>query len=100
MKEKIIEWLKILKKEVDKRNVIYEYGVDLINYENAYSQAAIEMIVYSLFLMNKTTEKSEAQIKDEVGWWLYEDVEKKYWVKKKEYNVEKAEDFVKFILKV
>lgn len=99
MKERLIKCLDLLKQEVNKRNKIYKYGVDLINYENNYSTVAIDLIVFSLFLMNKKRERSEEVIKDQINWWLYEKVKKRYWINKKEYNVEKAKDFVEFLLK-
>jgi len=98
MRNRIINCLELLKKEVDKRDIVYEHGVDLINYENYYTKTALDLIAFNLFLMNKKNEKSEEQIRSDIDWWLYEDVEKKIWINKKEYNVEKAKNFVKFIL--
>lgn len=98
MRDRIINCLNLLKEETNKRLTIYNQGIDLINYENNYTKVALDLITFNLFLMNKKTKKSEEDIKEEIGWWLYEDVEKKYWVGKKEYDVKDAKDFIKFML--
>ena len=98
MRNRIIKSLEFLKIECNKRDEIYKHGVDLINYENHYSKVALDFIAFNLFLMNKKNKKSEEIIREDIDWWLYEDVEKKIWIKKKEYDVEKAENFVKFLL--
>jgi len=75
-----------MKQEVEKRDVLYAHGVDLINYQNIYYDCLMD-----------TFEFEKKGIKDEVEWWLYDSVEKKYWVKEVEYDVSDPKDFLKFI---
>lgn len=100
MKRRLIRWLNTLKKEINKRDEIYKYGVDLSNYNNEGIRVALEMITYNLFLMNKQVQKSEEQIRDLIDWWLYENVDKVIHVNKKKYNVESSKSFIKFLLEV
>lgn len=79
--------LERMKKENEKRNVLYEHGVDLCNYQNDYFTCAIDSVEFML-----------SGWKDEIEWWLFESVEKRYWLDKVEHNVEKAEDFIRFNL--
>ena len=103
MRKLIIESLEKMKKEVEKRNGIYEHGIiDLVNYEvnyeNLYTVVCLDLLCHSLFLMNKKTLRTEDMLRKEVEWWLWEDVEKYYKIGKVTYKVEKASDFVKFLL--
>jgi len=89
----LIDALKGLKEELEKRNEIYQYGIDLANYENGYLKVALELI-YFLF---------DNKIDNEVDWWLFEGVKKVYY-ERDDYekiiaNVEQAEDFVDYHLK-
>lgn len=99
VKERLINALEKLKKEVETRKDVYKYGIDLANYENQYSVVALDLLVYDLFLMCKLSVYTEKEIKDMVEWWLYERIEKIITVKKKKYNVEQAKDFINFLLK-
>lgn len=84
----ITESLDSLKKEGDKRDEIYKHGVDLSNYENEYSIVAINLLVHML-----------GGYKDEVEWWLYENVDKVYFREGlPDYNAENSTDFVNFLL--
>lgn len=98
MRNLIIQSLEKMKREVEKRNVIYEHGVDLVNYENLYTDVCLDLLCHSLFLMNKKTLRTESMLRKEVEWWLWEDVEKYYKIGEVTYKVEKASDFVKFLL--
>lgn len=66
-------------------NKLRDYGIDLTNFEN----------YYEILLINLVSRLSGKE-KDEVEWWLYENVEKIYYLGEKEYNVEKAIDFLSF----
>lgn len=89
-KKLLIEILTNLKAEISKRNEIYKHGVDLINYENYYSDSTYKLLAFIV---------GDGKFSiDEIQWWLYEDVEKIYYFKDKEYNVEKVEDFVDYLL--
>jgi hypothetical protein len=81
--------LDIMKEEALKRSDIYKYGVDLDNYENLYYDVSINLIVHLL-----------GGFREEVEWWLHENVEKKY-----SHNngapdvlVEDSRDFVNYII--
>ncbi len=101
MKQKLIETLELLKQEVDKRNEIYKHGVDLSNYENICWKAVVDLVAYSLSLMNKKVNYTEEELKEEVEWWLWERSKKEVTIvkTKKVYNLESAKDFVNFLLK-
>jgi hypothetical protein len=78
-----------IKNEINKRNIIYDYGVDLSNYENEYTICLMKCLV---FILNKDN------IKDDIEWWLYEDVDKIMWINDKKYNVQNSYDFLKTIM--
>lgn len=91
----IIESLNLMKKEFDKRNFIYQHGVDLSNYDNHDTEAALKMLVaFSPFT------------KDDLEWWLYDLSEKKIMIKDDKnseeitYDVSKAEDFLDLMDKI
>ena len=92
IKKVIIDSLESIRIEFNKRNVLYEHGVDLTNYENEYQKISINLIILIL-----------GGFKDEVEWWIYESVKKQYFIKDENgdeiiIDVEKAEDFIEFIL--
>ena len=62
-----------------------EYGIEITNFENYYEILLIKLI-------SKLSEIN----KEEVEWWLYEDVEKKYYIERKSYDVSKPRDFLNF----
>tara|TARA_B100000700_G_scaffold230615_1_gene255074 strand:+ start:38083 stop:38577 length:495 start_codon:yes stop_codon:yes gene_type:complete len=66
-------------------NQLKNYGIELTNFENFYEQL-------SIILISRLAKKEI----EEINWWLYEDVEKIYYVDEKQYNVEKALDFLNF----
>ncbi len=63
--------LERIKKEHEKRNILYDHGVDLINYQNEYTTLLLESIVFELPFLSD----------EDLGWWLYEDVTKVYYMK-------------------
>lgn len=81
--------LDTLKKELLKREDIYKYGVDLANYENLYYDVSMNLIVYLL-----------GGFKDEISWWLHDNVEKKYYYNdgRPDVNVENSSDFINYII--
>ncbi len=90
LENKIEYYSKVLdriKAEHNKRNILYShYHIDLINYENEYTTLLLETIVYELFFANK----------DDIDWWLYEDVEKVYYLEDDSVvNVEDSQDFLR-----
>lgn len=91
-KEVIIKSLDTLQSEVNKRNVLYELGVDLSNYENYFGNVCIDLLVHLL-----------DGCRDEIEWWLYDGSKKAYYRKDEagneiEYPVENAKDFLDFLL--
>ncbi len=80
--------LERIKKEHEKRNVLYDhYHIDLINYENEYTTLLFESIIFELPFLSE----------EDLGWWLYEDVKKEYYLKDDSIvNVENSQDFLSF----
>lgn len=66
-------------------STLYSIGIDVANYENK----SLDFVVFFLadFLELKT---------EEIDWWLFESVDKIYYVNDKEFNVENAFDFIMF----
>lgn len=79
-----------IKQEQEKRNEIYKHGVDLINYENGYLTELLDLIT---FLLGKDK-------KEEVDWWLFEDVDKIYYFNdgREDKNVNNVRDFVEYMM--
>ena len=69
LKQEIINSLNNIKKETNKRNVLYENGVDLSNYDNLYLSSLISLLEV---LLNDDTESESPMI----TWWIYESVNK------------------------
>jgi len=78
-----------IKKEIDKRNVLYDHGVDLINYENEYTTCLMDCLVHILDKKN---------IKEDIEWWLYEDVDKEMWINEIKYDVSDSYEFLKVVM--
>jgi len=96
---KIVEYLKGFKTEINKRDVVYEYGIDLINYNNGYTVIATSAVTNLISILYNNKYNIES-IKDTLEWWLYERVEKQFFVKNKEgiettINVEDPVEFLK-----
>lgn len=99
LKKRLCKCLTMLKEEIDKRENLFKYGVDLINYENLYTEAVLDIITFNIYLINKKYEKSEKEIREYLEWWLYEDVEKKIWIDKRIYKVDNPQKFLNFLLR-
>lgn len=82
-----------LKKEVDRRNQLVKHGVDLTNYENEFTQCCIDLLAHA-FTKRLTFE----QAKEYIEWWLFESVDKVIWDDNLVYDVNKAKDFVKYVM--
>lgn len=81
------EILESIKKEINKRDILYEHGVDLINYENAYTSALHKIILYAFPSMHS----------DDLEWYLFDDVEKTFFFDDDtQLNVDKAVDFLTY----
>lgn len=96
-KDIIINSLERMKKEINKRDELFKHGVDLSNYENEYSSISLDLII---FLMGKT--EKNISYKEEVEWWLYENVDKIYYItennEKLKCDVDSALDFINFLI--
>lgn len=95
MKRKyIINTLKKIKEIDEKILSIYRMGIDLLEFETGISQ--LEESIPSI--IREEEDEEFGYIQDLVGWWLYDDVEKKIWVNEVEFNVESVEDFTDYLL--
>ena len=93
LKQTIIETLTLIKSEIEKRNEIYKYGVDLCNYENQYQISLLKLLSVLL---------NDSEKYDMIGWWLFEDVNKVLYDSKEENKIindlNKVEDFVEYMI--
>jgi hypothetical protein len=80
--------LSIMKEEHEKRNVLYEHGVDLTNYNDMYYNCLINVLIYNLGI----------DMKDSIEWWLYEDVDKIITIDGVEHDVSNPVNFLKLEL--
>ncbi len=81
--------LTTIKRETDKRDVLYTHGIDLVNYENAYTEQLLSVIQHNLEFLSR----------DDLDWWLYDDVEKVYYYTdpKREVDVSDALVFLRHL---
>jgi len=70
-------------------------GVDLLDFNNTTSQ--LEKSIPTI--LRKEKDEQYGWIQDLVGWWLYENIEKKIWYDEIEVNVESVEDFTDYLLR-
>jgi hypothetical protein len=73
-----------MKEEHEKRNVLYEHGVDLTNYNDMYYNCLINVLIYNLGI----------DMKDPIEWWLYEDVDKTITIDGVEHDVSNPVNFL------
>ena len=91
LKRLAAEGLSKLKAQSEKENEIYKHGVDLTNFEKEPEEHLKVMIAEIVGCS-----------KEEIDWWLYESVEKAYWVTqspeepKQKFDVESPEEFIAF----
>ena len=84
----VIKALAGIKKESDRRDIFYENGIDLINYENGYQ---IELLNILKVIMEDKY--------DNISWWLYENVEKIIYFKDgAERDLTKVEDLMDYLM--
>ena len=85
-----------VKQEYNKRDSLYENGVDLSNYQNGLYDTTMDSIYY--ILVGDDIANREI-LKDYIEWWLFESVEKIiYRTNNRDYNVEKSYDLLKWVL--
>lgn len=78
-----------MKAEINKRNVIAQYGVDLANYENTYFTVSLNLLTHLL-----------GGGEEEINWWLFESVDKVYFHTdgRPDANVENSSDFIDYLI--
>ena len=54
-----------MKKEQEKKSMIYSEGVDLTNYQNGFYEAVMDTVVYIIG-------KNEKVVREYIEWWLFE----------------------------
>jgi len=83
-------------KEIQKiYDSLYKLGVDILELDNA-----VGLLIESIAISYSKDETQCKKIVDDLSWWLYEDNEKViYFKNKKSINLEKVEDFVKWLEK-
>jgi hypothetical protein len=93
LRQAIIDSLISIKSEIEKRNDIYKYGVDLCNYENQYQISLLNLL--SILL-------NDDEKYDMISWWLFESVDKVLYDSKEEGKIindlNKVEDFVDYMI--
>ena len=95
VRDYIIETLLKIKEHDEKVHALYTLGVDIIDFDNSFSQ--LEKSIPTL--LRKERDKQFGYIQDLVGWWLYEDVDKIIYVDDIEVNVDKVEEFVDYLIR-
>ncbi len=90
IKNLLIKSLNDLKKEINKRDYLYKHGVDLTNYENGYREVALNLVAQ----MFKHYTGSIGDVRGDIEWWLYEKVDKVYFINKKKVSVKTAKQFI------
>jgi hypothetical protein len=95
VRDYIIETLVKIKEHDEKVHKLYNMGVDLLDFNNTTSQ--LEKSIPTI--LRKEKDEQYGWIQDLVGWWLYENIEKKIWYDEIEVNVDKVEDFTDYLIR-
>ena len=95
VREYIIETLLKIKEHDEKILSVSRLGVDLLDFDTTIPQ--LEKSIPTL--LRKKQDEQFGWIQDLVGWWLYDDVEKKIWHEEVEFNVESVEDFTDYLIR-
>jgi len=95
VRDYIIKTLLTLKEHSEKIHKLYTMGIDLSNFDKSISQ--LEESIPTI--LRKEKDKYFEYVDDLVGWWLYEDVEKKIWLDGVVSNVESVEDFTDYLMR-
>ncbi len=89
IKNLLIKSLNDLKKEINKRDYLYKHG-NLTNYENGYREVALNLVAQ----MFKHYTGAIGDVRGDIEWWLYEKVDKVYFINKKKVSVKAAKQFI------
>lgn len=95
VREYIIETLLKIKEHDEKILSVHRMGVDLLDFDTTIPQ--LEKSIPTL--LRKEKDEPFGWIQDLVGWWLYDDVDKKIWHEEVEFNVESVEDFTDYLIR-
>jgi hypothetical protein len=95
VREYIIETLLKIKEHDEKILSVHRMGVDLLDFDTTIPQ--LEKSIPTL--LRKKQDEQFGWIQDLVGWWLYDDVDKKIWHEEVEFNVETVEDFTDYLIR-
>jgi hypothetical protein len=95
VRDYIIETLTKIKEHDEKVHKLYTMGVDLLDFDNTISQLEKSIPI----ILRKEKDEQYGWIQDLVGWWLYENIEKKIWYDEIEVNVDKVEDFTDYLIR-
>ena len=95
VREYIIETLLKIKEYDEKIHKLYDMGVDLLEFGNTNSQ--LEKSIPTI--LRKKQDEQFGWIQDLVGWWLYDNVDKKIWHEEVEFNVESVENFTDYLIR-
>ena len=95
VRDYIIETLVKIKEHDEKVHKLYNMGVDLLDFDNTISQ--LEKSIPTI--LRKEKDEQYGWIQDLVGWWLYENIEKKIWYDEIEFNVESVENFTDYLIR-
>jgi hypothetical protein len=95
VREYIIETLLKIKEHDEKILSVHRMGVDLLDFDTTIPQ--LEKSIPTL--LRKEKDEPFGWIQDLVGWWLYDNVDKKIWHEEVEFNVESVEDFTDYLIR-
>ena len=95
VREYIIETLLKIKEHDEKILSVHRMGVDLLDFDTTIPQ--LEKSIPTL--LRKKQDEQFGWIQDLVGWWLYDNVEKKIWHEEVEFDVESVEDFTDYLIR-
>ena len=94
-KEYAIKVLEALKERSSKIHTLYSFGVNLIDFDEEVTQKMEESIAV---LFCNDIEDNYKHILSDVGWWLYENVDKIITLKDgQKVDVNKVDDFVDWL---
>jgi hypothetical protein len=95
VREYIIETLLKIKEHDEKILSVHRMGVDLLDFDTTIPQLEKSIPI----LLRKKQDEQFGWIQDLVGWWLYDDVDKKIWHEKVEFDVESVENFTDYLIR-
>lgn len=98
IKEFIIKAILRVKDNNELDNLLYSYGINLIEYNEKRGLSSMVEESLALLLCNESDKQFEDML-DTIQWWIYERVDKIITVNDEKIDVTKAENFVDFLFK-